>query len=665
MDSSAHNLPGVFRELSRLSVGDHAIYLRTDSHNFFEIHRSGARNLFTSTVAAFIPNVVIKLQTPLVPSIIAAVPSQQGSPILHTRSRLFIVEGLSDIVNLVKHHTAAFIREDATLAVWADEVQPALAALHRVLKDLGVSLGRHDLVRVADPSGINSEDITDSGADRDAFDEFIHNYDDPIDKIHDEPAFLDLEAMYPVSRTNLFDSLSSDSLMLGDSPFLASTVSSDMSHLSLDSTPQAYTFSSLAFHFSPSVSGSSSDSSALSTPLTIAPSVLSSPLSTWNSPQLPTISESYTEGTLQDALPLDSMELPPASPPGSDEELTADSPSKRKRSSKGKHAQPAGGAVPEKTRSRRAAHVAPSPKAAASPSPRARKTVSKAIAPAPPRASKRAVCPLPRRTGRSRSSSTSSSSSAGSSPSASRTSATSVSKTRGSPVAQLTIPRVTHAAYCESESDNEHEILESDDSGSEYEADPSELELDELDNECDNDYRPAKRAWSLSSSILAPPPDSSDTVPSVRRKAVSPKIASEKKASKKRKSSARSAGASKKKKAKAKAKAKGAAEGPAPTCVWCDKEFTRESDVQRHERYSCELYPFDRAFDSCPLCDKEISRTDAVIRHQGSDDCKKRQRELREQGLLKVAKTKAGARVAKAVKAPLSPRRRTSRTLSS
>ena len=73
MDSSIDNLSGVFRELSQLSDGVHTIYLRNDSHNFFEIHHTGVRNLFTSTVVAFIPNVVVKLQTPLLSSTIAAV----------------------------------------------------------------------------------------------------------------------------------------------------------------------------------------------------------------------------------------------------------------------------------------------------------------------------------------------------------------------------------------------------------------------------------------------------------------------------------------------------------------------------------------------------------------------------------------------------------------
>lgn len=82
-----------------------------------------------------------------------------------------------------------------------------------------------------DPS---SNALADPTADGDAFDEFIHNYDDPTNKPHDESAFLQggcnallplrsldgadtLEAMYTVSRANLFDSLSSGSLALGDS----------------------------------------------------------------------------------------------------------------------------------------------------------------------------------------------------------------------------------------------------------------------------------------------------------------------------------------------------------------------------------------------------------------------------------------------------------------
>ncbi len=445
-----------------------------------------------------------------------------------------------------------------------------------------------------------------------------------------------------------------------------------MSRLCLNSTPHASlspAFSSLSFDFSsPSASSSSpSDSSALSTPLTIAPSALSSPVSEWDSPQLQTISESHMEETAEDTLPMDSMDLSAASLPGSDRELTPDTPSKRKRSPKAKQTPSAGEAVPEKTRSRRASRALTSPKTVAPTSPRVRKIVSKAITPASP-ASKRAVCPLPARTGRSRSSSTSSTSSAVSSSTTSRTSRSSAPKTKRPLAAQLTIRRVTHAACCESESEHEHDILESDDSGSEYEADPSELEFDELDDEDEDDdyddYRPAKRTRSLSSSTRAASLASSVTAAPVRRKAASPKIASDKKkASKKKKSSAWSVGGGKKKKSKAKP------EGPPPTCVWCDKEFTRESDVLRHEQRSCKLYPFDRVIEYCPLCRKEISRNDAVIRHRSSGDCKKRQRELREQGLLpsKVAKakTEASARAAKkAVNATLSPRRRASRALS-
>ena len=97
-----------------------------------------------------------------------------------------------------------------------------------------MSMDRHDLVRIVDPSNIDAETIADSNTARDAFQEFIHGYEDPTDKSQDESALHrpgrntllptraldgtdDLEAMYMVSRTNLFDSLSVDSLSLRDS----------------------------------------------------------------------------------------------------------------------------------------------------------------------------------------------------------------------------------------------------------------------------------------------------------------------------------------------------------------------------------------------------------------------------------------------------------------
>ncbi|PIL27420.1 hypothetical protein GSI_10568 [Ganoderma sinense ZZ0214-1] len=581
---------------------------------------------------------------------------------------------MSDTVNLIQHHRAAFIREDAALAVWAKSVQSALVALRQILAELDISLGGHDVVHIVDHNEFDDETTGDSGAVCDAFEEFINGYDDPADKHQDQSAVnqhghnillpvrtLDdadeLEVVYAARRSNLFDSLSSDSLMLGGSPFLSSAVSNRMSGLCLDNTPQAPpspTFSSLSFDFlSPSISSdSTSDCSVISTPLTIAPSVLSSPLSTWSSPQLPTISESCLEEPLQDTLPLHSVDP-----------STIDTPSKRKRSPKAKLAPPAGVAVPEKTRPRRPSRAATSPKVAPSPSPRARKTVSKATTPASP-LSKRVVSPLPARSGRSRSSSISSTSST-----ASRTSARLAPKTTRSRAAQLTLPRVTHVACCGSDSDHDHdhEILESDDSGSEYEADPSELEFDDNDDNDDDDeydeYRPAKRTRSLPCSTRAASPASSVASSPVRRKAVSPKLASAKKAAPKRRRSSFGCASSKKKKPVAKP------EGPPPTCVWCDQVFTRESDVLRHEKRSCKWYPFDQEPEYCPLCDKEISRNDAVLRHKNSGDCEKRQSELREQGLLPpktktktVASAKATAK--KAAAAAVSPRRRSTRALS-
>ena len=73
IDLSAHNLPAVFRELSRLGDGDHTVYVRTEPHSLVEVRRAGVRSLPSTALAAFIPDAVIKLQTPMAASIIASV----------------------------------------------------------------------------------------------------------------------------------------------------------------------------------------------------------------------------------------------------------------------------------------------------------------------------------------------------------------------------------------------------------------------------------------------------------------------------------------------------------------------------------------------------------------------------------------------------------------
>lgn len=183
------------------------------------------------------------------------------------------------------------------------------------------------------------------------------------------------------------------------------------------------------------------------------------------------------------------------------------------------------------------------------------------------------------------------------------------------PAAQLNAPLVAQAASHESESEQEHEILKSDDSGTEYGPEASDLEHeddDSVDDE-DIDHRPAKRTRSLSEPTWVTAPSTSATT---QRKGTNPKT-SLKKTSKRKKPSAGGG----------KRKPRSKSVGPPPMCVWCEREFSRESDVLRHEQRSCKLYPFDREHKCCPMCDKEFSRDDAVVRHQGSEDCQKRQRE--------------------------------------
>ena len=205
-----------------------------------------------------------------------------------------------------------------------------------------------------------------------------------------------------------------------------------------------------------------------------------------------------------------------------------------------------------------------------------------------------------------------------SSPSSNALRASGLKRKRASAV-QLNAPRITQAASYESENEDGPEPPESDESGN-HEPEASELENEDgNDNHHDSDdnddeYRPSKRTRCLSEPTwTTTSPTSAPSTP-VRSKVANPKTPSKtpsKTQSRKKKSSARGSRAK--------------SMGPPPTCLWCDREFSRESDVLRHEKRSCKLYPFSREHKCCPLCHKEFSRDDAIIRHQGSDECVKRQ----------------------------------------
>ena len=73
MSTVSTTLVCLFEELQRLCGGDHAAFLRTGADTFLEVHGSGRKVAFISHVAALMPDVVIKLQTPHVVPIISAV----------------------------------------------------------------------------------------------------------------------------------------------------------------------------------------------------------------------------------------------------------------------------------------------------------------------------------------------------------------------------------------------------------------------------------------------------------------------------------------------------------------------------------------------------------------------------------------------------------------
>ncbi|RDX41632.1 hypothetical protein OH76DRAFT_188860 [Lentinus brumalis] len=651
MDAFSCPTPHLFDQLSRLSDGDHSVFVRTDAQAFLEYHRGGKSSVFTSHVAALMPNVVIKLHTPLVPSIISSVQPQQGRPVQRDpHTRLYVADGLTDIIGLVKDHKAATLREDATLVSWSNNsLHEALTSLLAVYKDLHALIAKYDPARAVDPAPFLGDSLVESSMGMDCFDQFIHNYESST-SVGDKPQ--DFSTFFPGARNTLpplgtlesvnsIDGLFSSSFrapyvssrstsgmqspMLGDSP--STYMSSSISRLCIDNTPlsSASMFSpAMSFTFSsPSASTSSVSDGTLSTPMTIAPSVLSSPNS-WEStplmesPSLPVILETPLEENfdeesashflngpqLPDSQPMISPVLPP-SPRDRHAPISVANSPKRKRPSPAKAApaapkSPSKARTPaaEKSRSRRSPPVT-SPKASKASASRPKKALAapkKAkVAPVPPPAPRRGVCPLPGRVVKSSRRSIS----ASSSPAPEVAPNTAVS----------TRPflHVSDSLESDEESDHEHtyEDRESDcDSESDYEADRSS-------DDDEDDFRPYKRTRSSSRPIVSALDDSSRTC----RKARSQKINAAMGVGSRKGSSTRWRKGAKKEKE------------PRSLCMYfdvCGKDFSRNSDMMRHAHCSCPGNPKKRGHSKCPLCDFVASRHDAALRHRGSENCRQR-----------------------------------------
>ncbi|RPD65369.1 hypothetical protein L226DRAFT_531047 [Lentinus tigrinus ALCF2SS1-7] len=650
MDAFSFPTDQLFGQLSRLVDGDHSVFIRTDSQTFLEYHRGGKSSVFTSHVAALMPNVVIKLQTPLVPSVISSVQPQQGRPVQRDpHTRLYVADGLTDIIGLVKDHKAATLREDATLVSWSNtSLHEAFTSLFIVYKELHTLLTKYDPARAIDPVPFFGDGLFDNSLGMDCFDQFIHNYE-PSTTVGGKPQ--DFSTFLPAARrtlpplgtlesVNSIDSLFSSAFrasyvssrsasgvqspMLGDSP--TTYMSSSISRLCIDNTPlgSASMFSPAAMSYtfsSPSASSSSASDGMLSTPMTIAPSVLSSPNS-WestpftDSPALPVILETPLEEhfdeesashflngpELPESQPMISPVLPPSPREESAPMSVVDSP-KRKRSSPAPAKEvPAAPKSPSKVRASAAEKPrsrAKTPKATASrpqkPLPAPKKVKAK---PATPPAPKRGVCPLPGRVVKSSRRSTFASSSASEPIFAPK-----------SPIANRRPLLLSNSLSSDEESEHEHihDDCDSDcDDASEYEADRS--------SDDDEEFRPYKRTRSSSYVSLPSVDDSSRT----RRKARTQKInAAMGLGSARRKSS--SSSYSKRRKGKKELE-------PRTPCIFfhiCEKDFSRHSDMVRHVNHSCTGNP-NKLFAVCPVCDYVASRNDASIRHKGSEHCRQR-----------------------------------------
>ncbi|KAI0746650.1 hypothetical protein C8Q80DRAFT_1271511 [Daedaleopsis nitida] len=661
MDPLSAITPVVFRELSRFGHGDHVFYHRTagDPHSFIEVHADGTMSTFTSPVAALMPNVVIKLQTPMFAQIVSAVKPQQGRTVIRDpHTRLLVADSLADIVGLVQNHKAAVLREGATLVSWSNEIPPALATLFQVHNEVSALLARYDPARAVDPTPLYGSGIVEGTSAMDCFDQFIHNYEPAAsaDKPHDFsllapmagdslPPLGTLDSVNSIDsflssaiRPNLFDSLAStsnaQSPMLSDSISPANFMSAGVSHLHIHSSPHSPHFATLSpASMSYTFSSPSTSSVILETP--IEEHYYGTPI-VGHSTSL-SIEETTDAPALPDSPAVERIR-----------ELVADNHGKRKRTSaaattpQDDPTPPVASQASGRTRLRRASRSV-SPPAPSASSSRVRKSAPSPkkpqAVPTPP-APKRAICPLP-----------------------GRVMASLRTVTGGSPVsppmppkrtllktataARLAAYRATTAACCDrDEHDHDHDdgddfekgYYESDaDQDSEYEADRSSDDdfFDELVNELDDDdeFRPPKRTRSAGSPPSSPV-SSISTV--IGPKAVSPKIAKGKRRKGKGRRKSKSKASKKAKKAvlgEGAVAGEGAGAGAeedededdSAICQWCLRSFTRAGDRDRHIERSCKFSPFHKV-DQCPKCFQPMSRPDALLRHRTSGRCAANQR---------------------------------------
>nr|ACZ81467.1 Ncp1 [Kwoniella heveanensis] len=135
--------------------------------------KRGARDLarrikeWDAAVSTLNPEVALKITSKVVQAIMARCPDDAIEITLDVNTRIQILDDLTQLAGARKHQFAAFVRADACLVVWADEVETLISSAEALEQRMiaYVWSGRHHELKLLEPEEESEEELDEKDGD--------------------------------------------------------------------------------------------------------------------------------------------------------------------------------------------------------------------------------------------------------------------------------------------------------------------------------------------------------------------------------------------------------------------------------------------------------------------------------------------------------------------
>ncbi|WVQ97801.1 hypothetical protein IAU59_004916 [Kwoniella sp. CBS 9459] len=139
--------------------------------------KQGARDLtrrikeWDAAVSTLNPEVALKITSKVVQAIMARCPEDAIEITLDVNTRIQILDDLTQLAGARKHQFAAFVRADACLVVWADEVETLISSAEALEQRMinYVWSGRHHELKLLEPEDESEEELDEKDEDEEGW----------------------------------------------------------------------------------------------------------------------------------------------------------------------------------------------------------------------------------------------------------------------------------------------------------------------------------------------------------------------------------------------------------------------------------------------------------------------------------------------------------------